>query len=179
MVQWQGGHDRSFLRLSTTQFGLATTGVKGLRPSSPWLSIASWYEYTNSQGISTRSNTAYSDSWPGCVLAGTWTRRIGPPSRRSTATTLNQIRNDQKASNGDYSDHWAVRDYTLNAENIQCPALIVHGLNDYNVRTKEFDLMYQAYERPGSPPRSSSTRTATSPPPIPPGPLLPHRGGVL
>ena len=39
----------------------------------------------------------------------------------------------------------------MNAENIQCPALIVHGLNDYNVRTKEFDLMYQAYEQAGIP----------------------------
>ena len=41
------------------------------------------------------------------------------------------------------------RDYTLDAENIKCPALIVHGLNDDNVRTKEFDLMYQAYQKAG------------------------------
>ena len=49
----------------------------------------------------------------------------------------------------DYSEHWATRDYTLDAENIKCPALIVHGLNDDNVRTKEFDLMYQAYQKAG------------------------------
>lgn len=27
----------------------------------------------------------------------------------------------------------------------------MHGLNDDNVRTKEFDLMYQAYEKAGVP----------------------------
>ena len=60
-----------------------------------------------------------------------------------------QIQQDQLKSNGDYSEHWATRDYTLDAENIKCPALIVHGLNDDNVRTKEFDLMYQAYQKAG------------------------------
>ncbi len=37
----------------TTQFGLATTGVAGLETIVPVAGIASWYEYTNSQGIST------------------------------------------------------------------------------------------------------------------------------
>ena len=90
----------------TTQFGLATTGVAGLETIVPVAGIASWYEYTNSQGISTNSLV-------------------------------------------NYSEHWATRDYTLDAENIKCPALIVHGLNDDNVRTKEFDLMYQAYQKAG------------------------------
>ena len=135
----------------TTQFGLATTGVKGLETIVPVAGIASWYEYTNSQGISTRSNTAYSDS-----LAWMCSGRYLDPEDWATieekyGNYLNQIRNDQWESNGDYSDHWVSRDYTLNAENIQCPALIVHGLNDYNVRTKEFDLMYQAYEKAGVP----------------------------
>ncbi|MGN0963408.1 MAG: S-layer homology domain-containing protein, partial [Clostridia bacterium] len=51
--------------------------------------------------------------------------------------------------NGDYSEHWANRDYTLDAENIKCSALIVHGLNDYNVRTKEMELMYNAFDKAG------------------------------
>ena len=113
--------------------------------------IASWYEYTNSQGIATRSDPAYSQS-----LAWMCSGRYLDPEDWATieekyGNYLYQLQQDQRESNGDYSDHWAVRDYTLNAENIQCPALIVHGLNDYNVRTKEFDLMYQAYEKAGVP----------------------------
>ena len=45
----------------TTQFGLATTGVAGLETIVPVAGIASWYEYTNSQGISTNSLVNYSE----------------------------------------------------------------------------------------------------------------------
>ena len=108
----------------TTQFGLATTGVAGLETIVPVAGIASWYEYTNSQGISTNSLVNYSE-------------RLG------------WYCNGRYLDPDDYSEHWATRDYTLDAENIKCPALIVHGLNDDNVRTKEFDLMYQAYQKAG------------------------------
>ena len=134
----------------TTQFGLATTGVEGLETIVPVAGIASWYEYTNSQGVST-GRVAYSD-WLAWYCAG---RYLDPDDYATIADGygkyLNQIKNDQLALNGDYGEHWATRDYTLDWENIKCPALIVHGLNDTNVRTKEFDLMYQAYEKAGVP----------------------------
>lgn len=134
----------------TTQFGLATTGVEGLETIVPVAGIASWYEYTNSQGVST-GRVAYSD-WLAWYCAG---RYLDSDDYATIADGygkyLNQIKNDQLALNGDYGEHWATRDYTLDWENIKCPALIVHGLNDTNVRTKEFDLMYQAYEKAGVP----------------------------
>lgn len=135
----------------TTQFGLATTGVKGLETIVPVAGIASWYEYTNSQGIATRKDPAYSD-WLSWYCSGRYLDKADWNTISGEyGDYLNQIRQDQRASNGDYSDHWAVRDYTLDAKNIRCPALIVHGLNDKNVRTKEFDLMYRAYEKAGIP----------------------------
>ncbi len=135
----------------TTQFGLATTGVKGLETIVPVAGIASWYEYTNSQGIATRKDPAYSD-WLAWYCSGRYLDKADWNTISGKyGDYLNQIRQDQRASNGDYSDHWAVRDYTQNAKNIRCPALIVHGLNDKNVRTKEFDLMYRAYEKAGVP----------------------------
>lgn len=134
----------------TTQFGLATTGVAGLETIVPVAGIASWYEYTNSQGIAT-SSIAYSDK-----LAWYCNGRYLDADDYATIAEkygnyLNQIRMDQTELNGDYGEHWATRDYTLNAKNIKCPALIVHGLNDTNVRTKEFDLMYKAYQEAGVP----------------------------
>ena len=44
----------------TTDFAVASTGVKGLKTIVPVAGIASWYEYTNSQGIAT-GGVAYSD----------------------------------------------------------------------------------------------------------------------
>lgn len=134
----------------TTQFGLATTGVAGLETIVPVAGIASWYEYTNSQGVAT-SSIAYSD-----YLAFYCCGRYLDSDDYGTIADkygryLTQIKNDQLELNGDYGKHWATRDYTLNAKNIKCPALIVHGLNDTNVKTKEFDLMYKAYQEAGVP----------------------------
>ena len=133
----------------TTQFGLATTGIKGLETIVPVAGIASWYEYTNSQGIATRSDPAYSN-WLASYCAG---RMMDEQDweyiKDRFCDYLGQIRDDQRELNGDYGKHWAVRDYTVNWSGIQCPALIVHGLNDDNVRTKEFELMYQAYQKAG------------------------------
>ena len=143
----------------TTDFAVASTGVKGLKTIVPVAGIASWYEYTNSQGISTSDNPAYSDNL-GLYCAGRYIDEDDWNSIKDTYQAyLNRIYNDQVALNGDYGTHWATRDYTAGndgkrvdaAKNIQyskfsCPALIVHGLNDDNVRTKQFQLMYDAFK---------------------------------
>ena len=143
----------------TTDFAVASTGVKGLKTIVPVAGIASWYEYTNSQGISTGSNPAYSDNL-GFYCAGRYIDENDWNSMKDVYQKyLNRIYNDQMTLNGDYGTHWATRDYTAGndgkrvdaAKNIQyskfsCPALIVHGLNDDNVRTKQFQLMYDAFK---------------------------------
>ena len=146
----------------TTDFAVASTGVANLKTIVPVAGIASWYEYTNSQGISTGSNPAYSDNL-GFYCAGRYIDEDDWNSMKDVYQKyLNRIYNDQKTLNGDYGTHWATRDYTAGndgkrvdaAKNIQyskfsCPALIVHGLNDDNVRTKQFQLMYDAFAKAG------------------------------
>ena len=171
-ADWSNGNvgmtGRSYA--GTTQFGLATTGVKGLKTIVPVAGIASWYEYTNSQGISTRSSTAYTNTLA-AYCAGRYLDSDAAQAAAKKANVtdyvhsndyasiserysdyLGALANQQTALNGDYAsedavnnDTWSIRDYTLNADNIKCSALIVHGLNDYNVRTKEFELMYNAF----------------------------------
>ena len=167
----------------TTQFGLATTGVAGLETIVPVAGIASWYEYTNSQGISTRSSTAYTNTLA-AYCAGRYLDSDAAQAAAKKANVtdyvhsndyasiserysdyLGALANQQTALNGDYAsedavnnDTWSIRDYTVDTtregpigttgpSQIQCSALIVHGLNDYNVRTKEFELMYNAFEK--------------------------------
>ncbi len=145
----------------TTDFAVASTGVKGLKTIVPVAGIASWYEYTNSQGISTHTNPAYSDDL-GFYCAGRYIDENDWNSMKDVYQKyLNRIYNDQIALNGDYGTHWATRDYTAGNEgkagtaststynNFNCPALIVHGLNDDNVRTKQFQLMYDAFAKAG------------------------------
>ena len=142
----------------TTDFAVASTGVKGLKTIVPVAGIASWYEYTNSQGISTHTNPAYSDDL-GFYCAGRYIDENDWNSMKDVYQKyLNRIYNDQIALNGDYGPHWATRDYTAGNDgktgtaststynNFNCSALIVHGLNDDNVRTKQFQLIYDAFK---------------------------------
>lgn len=143
----------------TTQFGLATTGVAGLETIVPVAGIASWYEYTNSQGTAT-GGVSYSDYLAyycnGRLLDEDYETAI----KEKYEAYLTQISSDQTALNGDYAnaelglDHWQIRDYTVEPlmddwTGIHIPALIVHGLNDTNVRTKQFDLMYKSFDKAG------------------------------
>ena len=150
----------------TTDFAVASTGVKGLKTIVPVAGIASWYEYTNSQGIAT-DDVAYSDNLA-FYCAGRYINTglyqndtEWKPIKDIYPAYLNRIYNDQIALNGDYGTHWATRDYTAGNDgkagtaststynNFNCPALIVHGLNDDNVRTKQFQLMYDAFKNKG------------------------------
>ena len=56
---------------------------------------------------------------------------------------------DQCAHDRNYSDVWKERDYTLHPESPKTSALIVHGLNDDNVKTKHFELMYDTLKKAG------------------------------
>lgn len=153
-ADWSSGNvgmtGRSYA--GTTQFGLSTTGVAGLKTIVPVAGIASWYEYTNSQGVA--MSISYSD-YLATYCAG---RYLDDEDYATIAESygkyLQQISDDEYALNGDYGKHWATRDYTVDPllpdwKGIKIPALIVHGLNDTNVRTKEFDLMYKSFKDAG------------------------------
>ena len=134
----------------TTTFGVAATGVEGLKTIVPAAGIASWYDYFNSQGTQF-GNAPYSDlSWLSLYVstrmldqddwAGIW---------QNYSNYINQLNKDQYAHDRNYSDVWKERDYTLHPENLKTSALIVHGLNDDNVKTKHFELMYDAFKKAG------------------------------
>ena len=134
----------------TTTFGVAATGVEGLKTIVPAAGIASWYDYFNSQGTQF-GNEPYSDlSWLSLYVstrmldqddwAGIW---------QNYSSYINQLNKDQYAHDRNYSDVWKERDYTLHPENLKTSALIVHGLNDDNVKTKHFELMYDALKKAG------------------------------
>ena len=134
----------------TTTFGVAGTGVEGLKTIVPAAGIASWYDYFNSQGTA-YGNPPYSDlSWLSLYVgtrildekdwAGIW---------QNYANYINQLNKDQNAHERNYSDVWKERDYTLHPEKFKTSALLVHGLNDDNVKTKHFELMYDALKKAG------------------------------
>ena len=136
----------------TTAFAVAATGVEGLKTIVPRAGIASWYDYYRAQGTA-----AGGLFYPGddCDILANYcmSRRLDEagyaPVQQGYEAYLAQMIRDQDRLGGDYNAFWYERDYTNSAANLKASALILHGLNDFNVRPKQFDLMYGAFQSAG------------------------------
>ncbi len=133
----------------TLPFEVATSGVKGLKTIIPVAGIASWYDYTNSQGISINGRPNYTDCLAHLNSGATFEDDDWTVSSQEYGACLWQIATDQIKANGNYTDIWAGMDYSVHTEKINCPALIIHGLNDFNVQMKQAVLMYNAFKKAG------------------------------
>ena len=133
--------------LGTTAYQLAGSNIPGLKTVCPTAGIASWYEYTNNQGVSTGVVT--NTPW----LSHYCSSRIYENNASFTSVYSKYLRylfEEELASGGDYNDYWLERDYTKNI-NLSCPALIVHGLNDQNVKIKHGIHMYNEFKKANLP----------------------------
>ena len=125
----------------------ATTGVAGLKTVIPVEGIASSYDYLNSQGVSKNSDenslSALASFAGGSLfLDDDWT--VVNDNYSAVLETVSSRRN---AAGGNYTDIWSESDYSVDYKDIQCSALIVQGLNDFDITAKQADLMYKAFEK--------------------------------
>jgi X-Pro dipeptidyl-peptidase len=134
----------------TTDFGLAQTGVEGLKTIVPVSGIASWYDYYNCQGTRTSDFPGDQLSSLAVYCAGRYIDHDDWETiEKGYGNYLHQLQDDTLRGGSDYSDVWANRDYTVGNNNFKCPALVVHGLNDQNVTTKHFEMMYRSLKAAG------------------------------
>lgn len=150
-ADWSNGN----VAMTGTSYGgaityeVATTGVKGLKTIIPIGGLATWYDYTNSQGIPIVYDVDYRDYLSGYNCGGVYKDDEWTVLDDGYRSWLWQIAQDESATGGDYGPIWAQTDYSDDWENINCSALIIHGLNDFNVTTRQADLMYSAFKNAG------------------------------
>src|SRR5699024_760678 len=60
---------------------------------------------------------------------------------------MNQIEEEQDRITGDYNEFWNERNYLNGVENIKASVFVVHGLNDWNVKTKQFTQWWEELEK--------------------------------
>ena len=133
----------------TSTFGVGATGVQGLKTIVPAAGIASWYDYFNSQGTPYSSEPFSNLSWLSIyVTSRMFEQEDWYKIWNNYSSYINQLNHDQKKHEHFYSDLWKERDYTISPQ-LKVPALLVHGLNDDNVKTKHVELMYQALKKAG------------------------------
>jgi X-Pro dipeptidyl-peptidase len=124
---------------------VATTGVEGLKTIIPVSAISSWYDYYRANGlvVAPHSNTngAGENGYLGedTDVLGDY---IGGPRMEDPAGECRFMHDfllaEQNRVTGDYSSFWAARDYLGKVDRIRASVFVVHGLNDFNVKTKAF-----------------------------------------
>lgn len=153
-ADWSNGNvamtGRSYA--GTMPFAVATTGVEGLKTIIPVAGISDWYSQQNQQGAQRY--------WPKEMLNSFLAYYCS--SRYNDETLSEEQLNDMAAFHHEMSlrqlkcgfdydqDFWGAGNYRLHADKIKCPALIVQGLNDENVSTKQFEMMYKAFREAGT-----------------------------
>ncbi|MDO3700132.1 Xaa-Pro dipeptidyl-peptidase [Micromonospora sp. C28SCA-DRY-2] len=112
---------------------VATTGVEGLRTIVPVAAISSWYDYYRANGLVVAPGTFQGEDTD--VLARFTAGRAraeGP-----CADEIARLTAEQDRVTGDYTSFWRDRDH-LDARRVEASVFVVHGLNDWNVKTEHF-----------------------------------------
>jgi X-Pro dipeptidyl-peptidase len=125
---------------------VATTGVPGLATIVPIASISSWYDYYRANGGVVAPGTFQGEDLD--VLAKAVLTRADPQVCAEAVATLER---EQDRESGDYSAFWDERNYLRSVANVRASVFVVHGLNDWNVKTKHFGQWWDALAALGVP----------------------------
>ncbi|HEY3683968.1 MAG TPA: Xaa-Pro dipeptidyl-peptidase [Streptosporangiaceae bacterium] len=121
---------------------VATTGVPGLKTIVPISAISSWYDYYRANGLVVAPGGYQGEDTD--ILAEAVAGK-GPLT--SCAAWFAKMERDQDRTTGDYTRYWAARDYTGKVKNVRASVFLVHGINDWNVKTQNFSQFWAALAR--------------------------------
>lgn len=130
----------------TLPIGVASTGVEGLEAIVPVSAISSWYNYYRSNGA-VRAPGGYQGEDLDVLADYVYTRF----DQEICQPVIDELRANQDRATGDSSPFWDERDYLAHAEEISAATLVAHGLNDWNVMTKNASDLYEALKANGVP----------------------------
>lgn len=116
-VSWDG----------TIANSVAATGVEGLKTIVPVAAISSWYDYTRGHGT-----PFYADH---VTFLNDFVSNYYSQVCRDMTPVLQA---DSDDPTGNYNPWWSVRDYRPSASKLKASVFVVHGLNDENVKTRQF-----------------------------------------
>lgn len=136
--------------LGTLATAAATTGVAGLKTVISEAAISSWYDYYRDGGL-----VIAPGGFPGedaDVLAEECFSRQKQAGdylkcQNQFNSDLKKITKGQDRDTGDYNSFWDARNYLKNVANIQCDIVMVHGLNDWNVKPRNVYHLYHELEK--------------------------------
>jgi X-Pro dipeptidyl-peptidase len=134
---------------------VATTGVEGLETIIPISAISSWYDYYRANGLVVAPHSETQGVGENGFL-GEDTDVLasfigGSRMANRCAGTIPFLVREQDRVTGDWSPFWEARDYLSKVDRIRASVFVVHGLNDWNVKTKAFAEWWYRLARLGIP----------------------------
>ncbi|GII03828.1 Xaa-Pro dipeptidyl-peptidase [Planobispora takensis] len=126
---------------------VAATGVKGLKAIVPIAAISSWYDYYRANG-GVLAPGGYQGEDADVLARYVLTRENG---QEVCGALMDAIERDQDRVTGDYSRFWHERNYLPDARKVRAGVFLVHGLNDWNVKTKQAVQWWDALGERGVP----------------------------
>jgi X-Pro dipeptidyl-peptidase len=121
---------------------VATTGIKGLETIVPISAISSWYDYYRANGLVVAPGTYQGEDTD--ILA----RFVISDRQKAICEPVMQaLERDQDRVTGDWSPFWQDRDYVHTANRVRASVFVVHGLNDWNVKTQHVEQFWDVLAR--------------------------------
>lgn len=138
--------------LGTMCIGVAATGVEGLKTIIPEAGISNWYNYYRTGGLNLPALGWQGDDLD--ILAKYCFSRAKDPEdyarvKDSYAKALDELVAGEDRDSGNYNLFWDKRNYLNQVSKIKASVFIIHGINDWNVKTNQCIPLFKALEAQG------------------------------
>ncbi|KAF1295553.1 Xaa-Pro dipeptidyl-peptidase [Enterococcus sp. JM4C] len=133
--------------LGTLATAAATTGVEGLETIISEAAISDWYQYYRDNGLVIAPG-GYPGEDADVLAEETFSRMHDAGDYLKMKDFFNQKQKEmavlQDRVTGDYNTFWDERNYLPNVKNIKADIVMVHGLNDWNVKPRHVADLWDA-----------------------------------
>jgi len=135
----------------------ACSGVEGLKAILPIAAISNWYDYYRAAGAVVapynyqgEDADVLIDVCYGPLMKEFYQDNVDGISDKY-ADWIAKVYQEQDRATGNYNEFWDKRNYLTTVDNVRddCGIMIMHGLNDWNVKTKQPDQFYRALKNAG------------------------------
>ncbi|MBB1063454.1 Xaa-Pro dipeptidyl-peptidase [Limosilactobacillus fastidiosus] len=135
--------------LGTLATAVATTAVPGLKAIISEAAISSWYDYYRENGL-VRAPGGFQGEDADVLADETFSRTKRPADYHRIEKTNNKyiagLAKAMDRKTGNYNDFWASRNYRPAIKNIKAAVMMVHGLNDTNVKPSNVKALYDGLQ---------------------------------
>ena len=135
--------------LGTLATAVATTGVPGLKAIISEAAISSWYDYYRENGL-VRAAGGFQGEDADTLADETFSRTKRPADFARIKPVydkyVHQLAKAMDRGTGNYNAFWDRRNYRKDIKGIKAAVMMVHGLNDTNVKPSNVKALYDALQ---------------------------------